>query len=113
MMAEVGKPAALGRGQNRKVLTCKTIQQGQDFRDWMHWLGLSTLTKLAGVWLSKENQEIEERRATLRPIASKGDGIRLLVRKALDLRRRRVGEARARRARIRDEARLARRIATL
>src|SRR5690606_11753162 len=74
VMAEVGKPAALGRGQNRKVLTCKTIQQGQDFRDRMHWLGLSTLTKFAVVWLSKETKEIEERRATLRPIPSKGEG---------------------------------------
>jgi hypothetical protein len=80
----------------------------------MHWLGLSTLTKLAGVRLSKETQKIEGRRATLRPIPSKGEGIRLLVREALDLRRRKVGEVRARRARSGDEARrLARRIATL
>jgi hypothetical protein len=63
------KPAALGRGQNRKVVTCKTIQQGKDFRDRMHCLGRFTLTKLTGIWLSKEmTQEIEERRATLRPI---------------------------------------------
>jgi Arc/MetJ-type ribon-helix-helix transcriptional regulator len=53
------------------------------------------MTELTAVRLSKEmTEEIEEWRATLRPIPSKGEAIRLLVREALDLHRRKGGEAR-------------------
>jgi Arc/MetJ-type ribon-helix-helix transcriptional regulator len=47
------------------------------------------MTELTAVRLSKEmTDEIEEWRATQRPIPSKGEAIRLLVREALDLQKR-------------------------
>lgn len=51
------------------------------------------MTELTAVRLSKEmTDEIEEWRATQRPIPSKGEAIRLLVREALDLHKRRVAK---------------------
>lgn len=56
----------------------------------------SNMTELTAVRPSKEmTEEIAEWRATLRPMPSKGEAIRLLVREALDLQRRKASEARA------------------
>jgi hypothetical protein len=50
---------------------------------------VAKMTELTAVRLSKElTDELEEWRATQRPIPSKGEAIRLLVREALDLHKR-------------------------
>jgi Arc/MetJ-type ribon-helix-helix transcriptional regulator len=52
---------------------------------------IAKMTELTAVRLSKEmTDEIEEWRATQRPIPSKGEAIRLLVREALDLHKRKA-----------------------
>jgi Arc/MetJ-type ribon-helix-helix transcriptional regulator len=49
------------------------------------------MTELTAVRLSREmTDEIEEWRATQRPIPSKGEAIRILVREALDAHKRKV-----------------------
>jgi hypothetical protein len=52
---------------------------------------VAKMTELTAVRLSKElTDELEEWRATQRPIPSKGEAIRLLVREALDLHKRKA-----------------------
>jgi Arc/MetJ-type ribon-helix-helix transcriptional regulator len=54
---------------------------------------LAKMTELTAVRLTKEmTDEIEEWRATQRPIPSKGEAIRILVREALDANKRRIGK---------------------
>jgi Arc/MetJ-type ribon-helix-helix transcriptional regulator len=51
------------------------------------------MTELTAVRLSKEmSAEIEEWRATQRPIPSKGEAIRILVQEALDAHKRKAGK---------------------
>jgi hypothetical protein len=51
------------------------------------------MTELTAVRFSKElTDELEEWRATQRPIPSKGEAIRLLVREALDFHKRKAGK---------------------
>ncbi len=54
---------------------------------------VAKMTELTAVRLSKEmTDELEEWRATQRPIPSKSEAIRILVREALDLHKRKVAK---------------------